>query len=100
MFETHVEPFVSELRHTLRQDAREREFKKLCPVCAICGEEITDEFCIVLDDYEPFENSIHKECYADEFHKITKAKVNDILTNWITERIEYDCYNATPRRME
>ena len=100
MFEAHVEPFVSELRHTLRQDAREREFKKLCPVCAICGRAITEERCIVLDDYEPFENSICKECYADEFHKIMKANVNDILTEWITERIGYDCDKETPRRME
>ena len=100
MFETHVEPFVSELRHTLRQDAREREFKKFLPVCAICGKEITDERCIVLDDYAPFEYSIHKECFADEFHKMTEAKVNDLVTDWINERIGYDCDKDTPRRME
>lgn len=100
MIDGHTEAFVSELRHTLRQEAREREFKKLCPECAICGEKITDERCIVMDDYYAFDTAIHKECYAREYRKIVRAKVHPVIADWITDEVEYGKDVYTPRRSE
>ena len=44
------------------EEEREREREK-CPVCAYCGEHITDEFAFHIDH-----EWLHEECMRSEYY--------------------------------
>lgn len=89
------DPLDAFYRYDSDQAEAQDEYERACPVCQICGERITDDYCYCLspssDMYDTFRSCVHITCIKT--HRVGHGDRMNELIRWL---IEDTCYSRTP----
>lgn len=93
------DPLDAFYRYDSDQAEAQERFEKTCPICQLCGEPITDEWCYCItsssDREDRFLSCVHATC-----QKIRPLGRNDRMNELLRWLVEDLCYTRTPFKEE